>query len=110
MLDVNPLLHLTSIDIANHKYTLPCANLLKGHFPNRFSFQAGDSKTQLAKLENGTARQFDIIHIDGGHDEGAVICDLGLRWSHFPGQFGGLAKVDSGFDYAANFSSLACVA
>jgi hypothetical protein len=34
----------------------------------------------------------------------------GLRWSQFPGQFGGLAKVDSGFDYAANFSSLACVA
>jgi succinate dehydrogenase/fumarate reductase-like Fe-S protein len=27
------------------------------------------------------------------------------RWSRFAGQFGGLAKVDSGFDYAANFSS-----
>jgi hypothetical protein len=27
-----------------------------------------------------------------------------------PGQFGGLAKVDSGFDYGANFSSFACVA
>ena len=26
------------------------------------------------------------------------------RWSRFPGQNGGLAKVDSGFDYAANFS------
>jgi len=26
------------------------------------------------------------------------------RWSRFPGQFGGLAKMDSGFDYAANFS------
>src|SRR3974390_1166159 len=33
-----------------------------------------------------------------------------LRWSRFPGQNGGLAKVDSGFDYAANFSSRACVA
>jgi len=32
------------------------------------------------------------------------------RWSRFPGQFGGLAKVDSGFDYAASFSSSACVA
>ena len=32
------------------------------------------------------------------------------RWSHFTGQNGGLAKVDSGFDYAANFSSFACVA
>jgi len=29
---------------------------------------------------------------------------LDQRWSRFPGQNGGLAKVDSGFDYAANFS------
>jgi len=32
------------------------------------------------------------------------------RWSRFAGQAGGLAKVDSGLDYAANFSSFACVA
>ena len=32
------------------------------------------------------------------------------RWSHFPEQNGGLAKVDSGLDYAANFFSFACVA
>jgi hypothetical protein len=32
------------------------------------------------------------------------------RWSRVTGQNGGLAKVDSGFDYAANFCSLACVA
>ena len=37
-------------------------------------------------------------------------CEQRLRWSRFPGQNGGLAKVDSGFDYAANFSSRACVA
>ena len=30
--------------------------------------------------------------------------------SRFSGQNGGLAKVDSGFGYAANFSSFACVA
>ena len=32
------------------------------------------------------------------------------RWSRFPEQNGGLAKMDSGFDYAANFSWFACVA
>ena len=32
------------------------------------------------------------------------------RWSRFPGQNGGLARVDFGFDYAANFSSFAWVA
>ena len=33
-----------------------------------------------------------------------------LRWSWFPGQFGGKAKMDSGFDYAASFSSFSCIA
>jgi hypothetical protein len=33
-----------------------------------------------------------------------------IEVARFPGQNGGLAKVDSGFDYAANFPSLACVA
>lgn len=32
------------------------------------------------------------------------------RWSRFPGQFGGKAKMDSGFDYAASLSSLSCLA
>ena len=27
-----------------------------------------------------------------------------MKWVRFPRQFGGLAKVDSGFDYAASFS------
>ena len=35
---------------------------------------------------------------------------LYLRWSRFPGQFGGKAKMDSGFDYAASFSSVSCIA
>jgi hypothetical protein len=33
-----------------------------------------------------------------------------LRWSRFPGLFGGKAKMDSGFDYAASFSSIYCLA
>jgi hypothetical protein len=32
------------------------------------------------------------------------------RWSRFPGQFGGKAKMDSRFDYAASFSSFSCIA
>jgi hypothetical protein len=36
--------------------------------------------------------------------------ELKLRWSRFTGQFGGKAKMDSGFDYAASFSSFSCIA
>ena len=32
------------------------------------------------------------------------------KWVRFSRQFGGLAKVDLGFGYAANFSSSACIA
>ena len=32
------------------------------------------------------------------------------RWSRYPGQNGGLAKMDSGFGHAANFVWFACVA
>ena len=35
---------------------------------------------------------------------------LHLRWSRFTGQFGGKAKMDFKFDYAASFSSFSCVA
>jgi hypothetical protein len=48
------------------------------------------------------------------HAAKSTFCDryhiVNERWSRFAGQFGGLAKVDSGFDYAANFSSFACLA
>ena len=32
------------------------------------------------------------------------------RWSRFTGQFGGKAKMDSWFNYAASFSSFSCIA
>ena len=39
-----------------------------------------------------------------------IVFDGTKRWSRLTGQNGGLAKVDSGFDYAANFSWFAWVA
>ena len=44
------------------------------------------------------------------HDHWGSFVYAAVRWSRFPGQFGGLAKIDSGFDYAASFSSFACIA
>jgi hypothetical protein len=39
-----------------------------------------------------------------------VVLERLLRWSRFTGQFGGKAKMDFKFDYAASFSSFSCVA
>jgi hypothetical protein len=40
----------------------------------------------------------------------AHLRDGEVRWSRFTGQFGGKAKMDFKFDYAASFSSFSCVA
>jgi hypothetical protein len=65
--------------------------------------QKQPSKEFVQKLSEGLGRTViaasQIEHILGVQ-----------RWSRFSGQNGGLAKVDSGFGYAANFSSSACVA
>jgi len=77
MLDANPLLHLTSLDVGSHSYTESCANVVSSYFSERFSFRAGRSETQLANIDAEAARQFDVIHVDGGHDEATVIHDFG---------------------------------
>lgn len=81
MLDANPLLALTCIDIGNHRYTQPCANIVGRHFAGRFSFRIGASKIELARL-NETAREFDIIHLDGSHDERVAADDWAWIMRH----------------------------
>ena len=46
----------------------------------------------------------------GDNADAAILSDPGVRWSRFTGQFGGKAKMDFKFDYAASFSSFSCVA
>jgi hypothetical protein len=75
MLDANPLLHLTSIDNASHRYTGLCKDIIRRHYRNRFSFLSGDSKNKLTHIGNAAGGEFDIIHLDGGHDADAVNAD-----------------------------------
>ena len=65
-------------------------------------------------LDGGAAAQLalddteDAALLAGNEDAAgilrAILPALLQRWSRFPGQNGGLAKVVSGFDYAASFS------
>jgi hypothetical protein len=52
------------------------------------------------RYEEQKARDEDAARVKAAQAEVVLLC-----WTD-----GGLAKVDSGFDYAANFSSFACVA
>jgi DNA primase len=80
-----------------------------------FPSKAGGDQIALVSHVKGVSQKDAALLMSEEHGTGTVQSTRTgtssvLRWSRFPGQFGGLAKVDSGFDYAANFSSLACVA
>ena len=54
---------VTSIDIAKHQYTVPCANFLSEKHSDRLKFMIGDSRYTLGEIND----KFDFIFIDGGH-------------------------------------------
>ena len=63
MLISNPKMHITCIDLGEHKYTLPCYEKLKEFFGDRINIILGDSTKTLKNIHN----KYDLIHIDGGH-------------------------------------------
>ena len=74
---------------------------------------AADSKEFAAskESENRICKKTDVQQSKPGEYNSFVPSFQLKRWSRFPEQNGGLAKVDSGLDYAAHFSSsAACVA
>lgn len=72
MLITNPKIHITCMDIAEHKYTMPCYYILKEIFGKRIDFIKGDTLLNLPE-HNGN---YDLIHIDGGHSDELVINDV----------------------------------
>ena len=65
----NPNAEFTIFDLGEHKYSRPCLDFCKQLFHNtKLEIFWGDSReTLLHYLENPLHKQFDVIHIDGGH-------------------------------------------
>lgn len=82
MLDANPLMHLTSIEGGSRSYAQPCAAIVGRRFAGRFSLRADQTKSPLAQIGAGTARQFDIIRIGGGPDGPDVADDFAWVMRH----------------------------
>lgn len=75
MLTVNPELHLTSIDLCEHRYTLPCYEYLKTIFEDRIDLIQSHSAISLPLLGSKIAN-LDFFIIDGGHDIDLAETDL----------------------------------
>lgn len=68
MLLSHPYVHVTCLDICMHKYTKPCFEALKKKFGSRLALMEGSSVDRLPDL----VQPFDVIHIDGGHQDPIV--------------------------------------
>lgn len=58
--------HYTGIDICYYDFTEPCAKYLQERYPGKITFINSDSVDALKQLDLSS---YDLIHIDGGHDE-----------------------------------------
>lgn len=59
----NPDIQLTCVDIASHRYTIPCYQQIKKDFGDRINLLVGDSQVIVPTIND----KFDFIHIDGCH-------------------------------------------
>ena len=75
-LTANPNLKLTSVDICEHQYTMPCYEYLMNAFPGRISLVKGDSRQVLASVLKNDKDLTGYI-IDGGH--GIDVAEEDLR-------------------------------
>ena len=67
-LSCNPGLRFVGVDIAQNKYTLKCAEIVRQLFPERFELIVGDSRNVLPYIATHRRElKFDLLHVDGGH-------------------------------------------
>ena len=69
----NPDVHLTCVDLGFHRYVYPCYQKMKETFGDRIDIIIGDSTITLPFLLD---KQYDLIHIDGGHTREVAHSDI----------------------------------
>lgn len=81
----HPNTKVTSFDIGIHSYLSVGKRYIDQHYPQRHTLILGDSTQTLPTyIQEHPHESFDVIYIDGGHDEDIVHQDLenALRLSH----------------------------
>jgi len=89
-------LDFTIFDIAEHSYTKPCFSYIQNKFPDvKFEFIEGDSTVKMPEYIDKNPSiigSYDIIHLDGGHDEPYIVSDM--KYSDILLKVDGLLIVD----------------
>jgi predicted O-methyltransferase YrrM len=78
MLESNRKLHLTSVDIGDHKYVVPCSEVIQEAFPGRHTLIVKNSNLLTSEELKG----IKAIIIDGGHDFDVCYRDIALCIEH----------------------------
>lgn len=82
MLLANPNSQIVAFDIGHHPYTIPCLEYLRETFGDRIRLVIGDSGDTVPHFHRENPDLvFDLLHIDGGHEELCIIKDvMNCRW------------------------------
>ncbi len=73
---LSPSSEITFFDLAEHAYVPACFKYLQETFPNKMTLVTGDSRKTLPPFASANLRTFDLVHVDGGHQEDVFRSDL----------------------------------
>lgn len=78
MVSVNPNAEYLLFDLGYHSYTKPCVEYIKNAYPSaKITEVYGDSNLTLRDyVKNNKLKEYDMIHIDGGHETSTVVNDF----------------------------------
>jgi len=88
MLNSNPHVKITCVDICEHEYVIPCYNKIKEDYGDRVKLVVGDSRHVLKQMTT----KFDLIHIDGGHGE--EVCENDIQEAYRMSKTGTIIIMD----------------
>lgn len=80
MVETNPSAEYLVFDLNIHKYTEHCLNYIREQYPDtKITSVFGDSTLTVGEYISNNPNEmhkYDLIHIDGGHDDDVVISDF----------------------------------
>ncbi len=82
LMGCSPDAEITFLDLGAHEYVVPCYEYLQSKFPAAKLLMRSNSLHYLPHivLKDGLHDIYDIIHMDGGHDEACVMNDMILLY------------------------------